>query len=188
MMRGAGVAAALCLLIASLPAAAQNDERAEASLELQAAQQLADPQASQQSDEQAVKAVVDDFHRAMSEGYRDGVLRLMAADAVIFETGYVEANRERYADGHLDADLLFAAGVRRELVHRQVTVVGDLAYALSQSRNRGEFRGEAVNLTNTETMVLRREAATWRIVHIHWSGHDTPPASEASSELPNAAP
>lgn len=125
------------------------------------------------SDEDAVRAVVADFHRAMAEGYRDGVLRLLADDAVIFETGYVEANREQYAAGHLEADLLYAATVRREPVHRQIRVGGDLAYAISQSRNRGEFQGETVNLTNTETMVLRRTVDGWRIVHIHWSGHET---------------
>jgi uncharacterized protein (TIGR02246 family) len=131
--------------------------------------------ASAQSDEDAVRAVVTDFHNALAEGYRDGVLRLLADDAVIFETGYVEASREQYAAGHLDADLLYAATVRREPVHRQVKVVGDLAYVISQSRSRGEFQGEAVNLTNTETMVLRRSDADWRIVHIHWSGHEARP-------------
>jgi ketosteroid isomerase-like protein len=136
---------------------------------------LAAPPASAQSDEDAVRAVVSDFHNALAEGYRDGVLRLLAEDAVIFETGYVEANREQYAAGHLDADLLYAAGVRREPVHRQIKVGGNLAYVISQSRNRGEFQGAAVNLTNTETLVLRRGDDGWRIVHIHWSGHESPP-------------
>jgi ketosteroid isomerase-like protein len=150
MIRPAGIAAAaLFTMLVALPAAAQ-------------------------SDEDAVRAVVTDFHQALSEGYREGVLRLLAEDAVIFETGYVEANREQYASGHLDADLLYAATVRREPVHRKATVVGDLAYVISQSRNHGEFQGEAVNLTNTETMVLRRDGESWRIVHIHWSGHEAP--------------
>ena len=72
---------------------------------------------AQGEDEAAIKAVVADFHRALAEGYRDGVLKLLMPNAVIFETGYVEASREQYAAGHLGADMLYAATVQREVVH-----------------------------------------------------------------------
>ena len=71
---------------------------------------------AQGEDEAAIKAVVADFHRALAEGYRDGVLKLLMPNAVIFETGYVEASREQYAAGHLGADMLYAATVQREVV------------------------------------------------------------------------
>lgn len=129
------------------------------------------------SAESAAAAVVEDFHRALAEGYRDGVIKLMDERAVVFETGFVEASREQYAAGHLDADLLFSAQVRREVVHRTVTVTGDTALVLTQSRSDGEFEGQKVHLENTETMVLRRLDDQWRIVHIHWSGHDRKPES-----------
>lgn len=127
---------------------------------------------AQGEDEAAIKAVVADFHRALAEGYRDGVLKLLMPNAVIFETGYVEASREQYAAGHLGADMLYAATVQREVVHREAVVSGDLGLVITQTRNTGEFQGEPVNLTNTETMVLRRSGESWKILHIHWSGHE----------------
>lgn len=134
---------------------------------------------AQGTDEDTVKAVVADFHSALAEGYRDGALKLLMPNAVIFETGYVEASREQYAAGHLDADLLYAATVQRQLVHREAVVSGDMALVISQTRQTGEFQGKPVNLTNTETMVLRRSAETWKILHIHWSGHE--PAAPAAA-------
>ena len=132
---------------------------------------------AQDSDAEAAKAVVADFHRALAEGYRDGVLKLLMPNAVIFETGYVEASREQYAAGQLGADLLYAATVQREVVHREAVVSGDMALVITQARNSGEFQGEPVNLTNTETMVLRRSGGNWKILHIHWSGHEPTPTA-----------
>ncbi|MFA5939281.1 MAG: nuclear transport factor 2 family protein [Sinimarinibacterium sp.] len=130
-------------------------------------------------EETAVRGVVADFHRALVEGYRDGVLKLLDEGAVIFETGFVEVDREQYATGHLDSDLMFSAQVKREVVHSEATVAGDMAVVLTQSRNAGDFMDAKINLENTETMVLRRGADGWKIVHIHWSGHDRAPESPA---------
>jgi hypothetical protein len=33
----------------------------------------------------------------------------------------------------------------------------------------GTYKGKAVDRLTTETMVLRRVGAAWKIVHIHWS-------------------
>jgi ketosteroid isomerase-like protein len=140
---------------------------------------LMTPASAQGNDEQAVQAVVAEFHQALSEGHRDGALKLLMPNAVIFETGYVEASREQYAAGHLDADILYAAGVQRQVVHREAVVSGDMALVIAQTRNVGEFQGKPVNLTNTETMVLRRSAESWKILHIHWSGHE--PAAPAAT-------
>ncbi|MEW6166880.1 MAG: nuclear transport factor 2 family protein [Pseudomonadota bacterium] len=127
------------------------------------------------ADVEAARAVVVDFHRALKEGYREGVLKHMDEKAIVFETGFVEARRDQYAAGHLDADMLYAAQVQREIVHREVSVSGDIAVALTQARTRGEFEGQPVSLENTETMVLRRGDDGWKIVHIHWSAHETAP-------------
>lgn len=128
------------------------------------------------ADEVAVRAIVSDFHQSLSENYKEGALRLLAEDAIVFETGYVE-ERDGYAAGHLDADLLFAATVKREPIHTSAIVDGDLAYVLTQARRRGSFKGSRVDLENTETMVLRRIGGKWKIVHIHWSGHERAPGA-----------
>ena len=64
--------------------------------------------------------------------------------------------------------------------------IGTLAYGIHQrrflvlfalliptvpvfSRPTGSFKGKSIDLLTTETMILRRMAGDWRIVHIHWS-------------------
>ncbi|MEQ1439693.1 nuclear transport factor 2 family protein [Fontimonas sp. SYSU GA230001] len=131
---------------------------------------------AQGDDAATARAVVEDFHRALAEGYREGVLRLVDPRVVIFETGYVDVDRDNYAGAHLDNDLLYAAQVKREVIHSEATVTGDIAVVLTQSRNAGEFLGAKLDLENTETMVLRRGSDGWKIVHIHWSGHERAPA------------
>ncbi len=141
-----------------------------------AAESAVSPVADQSA---AVMAVVIDFHQAIQEGYREGAVRLLDENLIVFETGYVEGSRDEYAGGHLDADLQYAMTVQREIVHSQTMVSGNVAVVLSQTRSRGEFAGEKINLTNTETMVLRLGPDGWKIAHIHWSGHelkDAPPA------------
>ncbi|SFF48464.1 Ketosteroid isomerase homolog [Fontimonas thermophila] len=126
---------------------------------------------SESADADAVAAVVADFHQALQENYREGVLRLFDPSAVVFESGYAEM-LDDYVATHLDADLLFAATVKREVLHSEVSVAGDLAYVLTQAASHGSFEGNRIDLRNTETMLLRRIDGQWKIVHIHWSGHD----------------
>jgi ketosteroid isomerase-like protein len=131
------------------------------------------PEASAEVDQSAVvMAVVIDFHQAIEEGYREGAVRLLDENLIVFETGYVETSRDEYAGGHLDADMQYAMTVKREIVHSQTMVSGNVAVVLSQTRSRGEFAGKKINLTNTETMVLRLGPDGWKIAHIHWSGHE----------------
>lgn len=117
------------------------------------------------------EAAVDAFHAALAAGKGEAALELLHPAAVVFEEGYVERGRDEYARLHLQADLEFAAAVRREVTQREVKVQGDTAWVLSQFRAGGEFRGKPVRRIGVETMLLQREKDVWRIVHIHWSGH-----------------
>lgn len=119
-----------------------------------------------------VMGIVADFHRAVEEGYREGVIRLLDENLIVFETGFVEASRAEYVGSHLDADLQYAITVKRQVVHSEAMVSGNVAFVLSQTRNMGEFAGQKINLSNTETMVLRLGPDGWKIAHIHWSGHE----------------
>ncbi|HEX4896184.1 MAG TPA: nuclear transport factor 2 family protein [Solimonas sp.] len=119
----------------------------------------------------AYEAVVNDFHQAMAEGWKEGVLRHLADGVRIYEQGYAERSRDEYAAGHLDSDLVFAAATRRERLGRESGSSGDHAWVLSQSRTQGEIGGRTVDLEQTETMLLQRVGEAWQIVHIHWSAH-----------------
>lgn len=114
-------------------------------------------------------AAVEAFHRALASGDGAAALALLDDDVVIFESGGAERSADEYAHHHLGADMEFAAATERRVTDRQVHEKGDLAWVTTWSEARGTFRGRAIALQGTETMVLERQAGGWRIVHVHWS-------------------
>lgn len=122
----------------------------------------------QPRDSADVAAVVDRYHDALARGDSATVADLLTADATILESGGVET-REHYLGGHLHSDIAFARAVTRERSPIRVVVEGDVAWAISESTSRGEYRDRAVNAAGAELMVLRRVAGEWRIAAIHWS-------------------
>lgn len=119
-------------------------------------------------DSAAVAATVDAFHRALVTGDSVAALALLTVDAQVLEAGGIETLQE-YRAHHLPADIAFAGAVPSERGPVRVTVRGDVAWAVSASTSRGEFRGRPVNAAGAELMVLVRETEGWRIAAIHWS-------------------
>lgn len=120
------------------------------------------------TDSAAVAGAVISFHEALRAGDTTAVLRLLADDVLIAETGAVETRAE-YLSHHLRADMEFAGAVTGEMSPLSVTLSGDIAWAVSTSRASGTFRGRAVDSLGAELMVLTREGDAWRIRAIHWS-------------------
>lgn len=120
------------------------------------------------SDSAAVVRVVEQFHHALAAGDSATALGLLDEGAVILESGGLET-REEYAGHHLPADMAFAAAVPGETGPLRVYGDGETAWVASTTRRRGEFRGQAIDMTGAELMVLNREPDGWRIVAIHWS-------------------
>ena len=114
-------------------------------------------------------ATVDAFHAALEHGDTGAVLTLLADDVLILEGGSAERSKAEYAASHLAADAQFSAAVRNVLSRRTARAVGDSAWVASEGRTEGQFNGRPINSLSAETMVLRRDAAGWRITHIHWS-------------------
>lgn len=114
-------------------------------------------------------ATVDRFHAALTEGKVEAALRLLSDDVLIYESGRAERSKAEYASHHLKADAEFAGATQRKLVKRASWVGADTAWVTSETETAGTFKGRALSLTGTETMILRRNAGAWKIVHIHWS-------------------
>lgn len=114
-------------------------------------------------------ATVDRFHLALAEGRVEAALRLLSDDVLIYESGRAERSKAEYASHHLKADAEFAGATQRKLVKRASWVGADTAWVTSETETAGTFKGRALSLTGTETMILRRNAGAWKIVHIHWS-------------------
>lgn len=122
-------------------------------------------------DSAGVAEVVDRFHVALAAGDTATVLRLLAGDVVVQESGGVETLDE-YRSHHLPGDMAFARAVKRERSPIRVQVRGDVAWATSTSTTVGEYRGRAIDAQGAELMVLRRDPEGWRIVAIHWSSRN----------------
>jgi len=114
-------------------------------------------------------AAVDAFHAALENGDTGAALALLADDVLILEGGSAERSKAEYAASHLAADAEFSAAVPNVRTHRTVRAVGDSAWVASEGRTQGQFNGRPINSLSAETIVLQRDAAGWRITHIHWS-------------------
>jgi ketosteroid isomerase-like protein len=119
-----------------------------------------------------VVAVHTAFHRALGMGDSVAVLRLLAPDVQILESGGSQ-NREEYRTEHLAADIAFARAAPGNLISLRVTVLDDVAWITSTTSTTGEFQGRQINSLGAELMVIRRVTTAngrrWVIEAIHWS-------------------
>ena len=125
-------------------------------------------QATDVAREAEVRSVVDAFHAGLAAGDSTAALQSLHADIVIYESGHAETLSE-YRSRHLGSDIAFSSATRREVTSESISVWGDQALYLGESRTRGQFRGREIDSRGTETAVLIRTPAGWRIRHLHWS-------------------
>lgn len=114
-------------------------------------------------------ATVDAFHAALDRGDTRTAASLLADDALIFESGGAERSKAEYAGHHLTADAEYSRAVSSVVTRRAGSSIGGIAWVASEGRTTGTYKGKALDLLTTETMVLRRIGSTWKITHIHWS-------------------
>ncbi len=116
-----------------------------------------------------VIAAVDALSAALKAGSLDRVGELLADDVLILENGGVEHSSREYLDGHAKHDAAFLKNARVEVKRRTARVEGDMAWVGTESELHTSKEGKPSTLLSTETMVLKKSASKWRIVHIHWS-------------------
>jgi len=114
-------------------------------------------------------SVVDGFHLALARGDTRAALRFLAENALIFESGGAERSKAEYASHHLAADAAFSQAVPARITRRTGEAMGSTAWIASEGRTTGKWKGKAVDVVTTETMILRRMGGAWKITHIHWS-------------------
>lgn len=119
--------------------------------------------------EKAVVNTVAQFSKALQGGDLKRVGELLAEDVLILESGGAERSREQYLGHHAISDSAFLGGAHVQVKQRTVRVSGNLAWVGTESELHATRDGKAMTLLSTETMVLKKGAAGWRIVHIHWS-------------------
>lgn len=124
----------------------------------------------------AAARVVDAFHAALKAGEPDKAAALLASDVLVFEAGGAERSKTDYAAAHLAADAKFEGAADSTPQQRTGTASGGLAWIATEGRVRGQSGDKVVERLTTETMILRRTPAGWRIVHVHWSSRAAAPS------------
>jgi ketosteroid isomerase-like protein len=109
------------------------------------------------------------FHAALERGDTRAAAALLTHDALIFEAGGAERTKAEYSAHHLPADAEFSRSVSSVVVRRAGQSDGTVAWIATEGRTTGTYKGKALDLLTTETMVLRRAGGGWKITHIHWS-------------------
>ncbi len=120
------------------------------------------------ADSLAVADVVEQFHAAVAADDSTVAAGLLAAEALIIESGGQET-KDQYLSHHFHGDAAFLAAATREPATSQLHLVGDAAWVASISRIHGTSRGRDVDINSAELMVLKRTPEGWRIAAIHWS-------------------
>ncbi len=118
--------------------------------------------------EEAVK-VVDAFTAALKAVKLDEVSRLLAPEVLVLESGGSERSRDEYMAQHAAADALFLQKANLELRYRQAHADGNFAWVGTESMLQLKGNEKETVLKTTETMLLKKTADGWKIVHIHWS-------------------
>jgi mono/diheme cytochrome c family protein len=120
-------------------------------------------------------AAVDRFLHALASGDSAEAQRWLAADVLVYESGHAETSRDAYVTQHMNSDMEFLASAKTDQLSRTSHGDDDVAWVTSSVRTRGPGSVTPVDVVTTETMVLTREPAGWRIRHIHWSSANVKP-------------
>lgn len=114
-------------------------------------------------------AVVEQFGSALKSADMATVSRFLDEKVLILESGGAERSRDEYLSHHAISDAAFLGGATITTKQRGAQVYGDTAWVGSESEIATGQGAAAKTVLSTETMVLRRQAGDWKIVHIHWS-------------------
>lgn len=121
----------------------------------------------------AVKAV-DAFSSALKAARLDQASTWLDPKVLVLESGSSERSRDEYLDHHAIEDAAFLQSAKVLPRYRQAQATGDLAWVGTESLIETQRDGKPLLLLSTETMVLKKTDAGWRIVHIHWSSRRAP--------------
>lgn len=118
---------------------------------------------------QPAVAVVEQFSKALQAGDMAAVRTLLTDDVLVLESGGAERSREEYLGHHAGADAAFLREAHVRVKRRVARAEGSIAWVGTESELHATKDGKPLPLLSTETMVLRKVGADWRIAHIHWS-------------------
>ncbi len=109
------------------------------------------------------------LNRLLATGRLEAVGVELDPTVLILESGGAEHSAAEYLGGHAKGDAAFLKTAHRQLIDRTARRSGDLVWVASESELHRTVDGKASTTLSTETMIVQRFGAAWKIVHIHWS-------------------
>lgn len=140
-------------------------------LALVAVTSLSPAWADAQSDRAAsmtAETVLEAFHRALREGDGQSALQWLSEDAIILEGGTAQTVEE-YKSHHLGSDMAFLSKMEEELLSRRTLHSDGTMIIITRTQLTGDYKDTEIDTLSSETAVLARTDAGWRIRHLHWS-------------------
>lgn len=138
-----------------------------------AAQLSVDPAAAE------AVAAVERFSAALGTGDLTAAGAELDPSVLILESGGAEHSRDEYLGGHAKSDAEFMKSAHVTLKRRTAHAAGELAWVGSESEIHAMKGADMLMIASTETMVVRKTAQGWKIVHIHWSSRKATPPKAA---------
>jgi mono/diheme cytochrome c family protein len=136
---------------------------------------------SYESAEDTPGAVAQALNAALFSGDVGAVEALLDPQVLVLESGGAERSRAEYLAHHVKSDMEFLKDTQYTVLQQTGDREGDLAWVASEASITGVSAGNPVALMSTETLVLKKAAKGWRIVHIHWSSR---PSAGPSAQSP----
>jgi ketosteroid isomerase-like protein len=133
---------------------------------------LAQSRASNDRPEEQVRTVVLAVPVAVERGDLKALDALYSHDpsVLIIEGGSADVGWKQYRDHHLTPELKAVKNLKYKYSNVAVSVVGEVAWASFDYSLDAVMKGKPLSIKGKGTLVLRKTAGDWKIVHSHTSG------------------
>ena len=113
--------------------------------------------------------VVGDFMTALSTNNLAAARELMEPGVVVITNGVIRGSRDAYMAQQATADADYMRRAQRQLLRRDARAGPNMAWVVSEKLFKVPDGDPKAAIATSETIVLVKTPAGWKIAHIHWS-------------------
>ena len=124
---------------------------------------------SAQNPENAVRAAVAEYNRAMEAKDLPALKALLTPDIVLYEHSVRNIGIDDVWEHHLKPEVTAFENMRAAFTDVRVSATPDMALVTRQYSIQATMNGKPIDAKGNETMVWVRRDGPWRVAHIHYS-------------------
>lgn len=125
-----------------------------------------------EADTTRIRRLVDVIGEAYGSGDLVGLDTIYHESVTVFEGGRLERGWTTYRDGHLVPEIESLSERRLQFEDVEIRLAGGTAVVTCSFSLTARHDGELITTRGLATMVFRRFAGRWRLVHSHTSAGD----------------